>query len=170
MPISSSISALAQTLDQWVTIKRRNAGYAAMLKIGVSDPASSEPTVITFDGFHGWPSRCHLVHRRYGERILVAFGHIENTGTSPTNMVEELASAVRLRFYPKDRFDRIEWFDAWPEHYSLTDRFHIQRVHFGDPKSGAGLAWVPISRDVPTEFVKEVRQVINVQPGLPLAA
>ncbi len=100
----------------------------------------------------------------------MAFGHIENGGTSPINMMEELAVAVRHRFYPKDRFDRIEWFGAWPEHYSLVDRFHIQRVHIGDAKVGAGLVWQPISRDVPAEFVEEVRQVINVQPGLPTAA
>ena len=170
MPISSSISTLAQTFGQWLIARHRNARRAPVLKIGVADPAASEPTVMTFDGFHGWPSRCHLVHRRHGERILVAFGHIENGGTSPTNMVEELAAAVRQQFYPKDRFDRIEWFDAWPEHYSLTDRFHIQRVHIGDPKVGAGLVWRPVGRDVPAEFVEEVRQVINVQPGLPAAA
>ena len=170
MPTSLSISTLAQTLGQWITARRWNDRRAPVLKIGVPDPASSEPTVITFDGFHGWPSRCHLVHRRHGERILVAFGLIENGGTSPTNMMDELAAAVRQRFYPKDRFDRIEWFDAWPEHYSLTDRFHIQRVHIGDPKVGAGLVWRPVGRNVPAEFVEEVRQVINVQLGLPAAA
>jgi hypothetical protein len=103
------------------------------------------------------------VHRRLDDRILFAFGGIEDGGTSPTNMIEELATAMWKRFYRQDRFDRIEWFDAWPEHYSLTDRFHIQRVHFRQSAADSTPVWWRISADVPEDFVAEVRRVISVR-------
>ncbi len=105
------------------------------------------------------------MHRRLDGRILFAFGGIEDGGTSPTNMIEELATAMWKRFYRKDRFDRIEWFDAWPEHYSLTDHFHIQRVHFRRGKADSTPVWWRISADVPEDFVAEVRRVIRLASG-----
>jgi hypothetical protein len=126
--------------------------------------------VIFYEGFHGILSRCHAVHRLHGNRNLFAFGIMENGGTSPTNMIEELATEMWKRFYPKDRFDRIEWFDAWPEHYSLTNRFHIQRVGFSHSKGGSGPVWRRIGANVPQDFVEEVRRVINAVPERSTAA
>ena len=94
---------------------------------------------------------------------------MEDGGTSPTNMIEELATMMWTRFYPKDRFDRIEWFDAWPDHYSLTDRFHIQRVGFYHSKEESGPVWRQVGADAPEDFLEEVRRVINARPGLPAA-
>jgi len=56
--------------------------------------------MIHYEGFHGTSSRCHVVHRCLDDRILFAFGIIEDGGPSPTNMIEELAveTATRKRF------------------------------------------------------------------------
>ncbi len=130
---------------------------------------TGSPAIIHYEGGQGTPSRCHVIHRRFGNRVLFAFGIMEDGGTSPTNMIEELTAAMWKRFYPKDSFDRIEWFDAWPEHYSLTERFHIQRVEFSRSNLGSGPVWFPIGADVPKDFVEEVRQVINVRVGRSMA-
>ncbi len=159
---SSPIGILAPTLRQWLTTRRPNSrdmagpGMAAVQSTG-------SPAIIHYEGWHGTPSRCHVIHRRHGNRVLFAFGIMEDGGTSPTNMIEELTAAMWKRCYPKDSFDRIEWFDAWPGHYSLTGRFHIQRVEFSRSNLGSGPVWFPIGADVPKDFVEEVRQVINVR-------
>ena len=123
---------------------------------------TEDPTVVYYEGFHQIPSRCHAIHRRISDRILFALGHIQHGGTSPTNAIETLTVEMWKRFYPKDRFDSIEWFDAWPETYSLTDRFHMQRVLLPNSKDDRdGPIWAPL-RDVPEDFVEEVRRVITL--------
>ncbi len=123
---------------------------------------TDDPTVVYYPGFHGIPSRCHAVHRRVGDKVLFALGHIQHGGTSPTNMIEDLTVRMRKQFYPDVPFDRIEWFDAWPEHYSLTNAFHMQRVLFPKDEKGSygGPVWVP-ARDMPDDFVDEVRRAIT---------
>ncbi len=167
---SSPIGSLAPTLQQWLTARRLDSRNMAEPGTAAVQPTGS-PAIIHYEGGQGTPSRCHVVHRRFGNRVLFAFGIMEDGGTSPTNMFEELTAAMWKRFYPKDSFDRIEWFDAWPEHYSLTERFHIQRVEFSRSNLGSGPVWFPIGADVPKDFVEEVRQVINVRvdPSMALA-
>jgi hypothetical protein len=125
---------------------------------------TEDPSVVYYPGFHGIPSRCHVVHRRDGNRVLFALGHIEHGGTSPTNMIENLAVWMHRRFYPDVQFDHITWFDAWPAHDSLTNKFHIQRVVFADSKIAADPMWVP-ARDVPADFVEEIRNTISLKPA-----
>lgn len=134
---------------------------------------TDDPTVAYYEGFHKVPSRCHVVHRREGKRVLFALGHIQHGGTSPTNMIEELAVEMWKRFYPKERFKTIEWFDAWPEHYSLTGRFHMQRVLFPEDTKGGGRSgpvWVPVDEDVPKDFVDEVQRAITPKADQPMPA
>lgn len=123
---------------------------------------TDDPTVVYYEGFHGVPSRCHAVHRRIGDRVLFALGHIQHGGTSPTNMIEELMVEMWKRFYPKDRFERIEWFDARPEHYSPTNAIHMHRVLLQEDKKDArgGLVWA-LPQDLPEDFVDEVRRAIT---------
>lgn len=131
---------------------------------------NDDPTVVYYEGFHKIPSRCHAVHRRDGNRILFALGHIEHGGTSPTNIVEQLTVEMWKRFYPKVRFGSIEWFDAWPEHYSLTGKFHMQRVLFPESERGAargGPVWAPLGANVPEDFVDEVRRAITPKTSEP---
>ena len=123
---------------------------------------TDDPTVVEYEGFNGIPSRCHAVHRRVGDRILFALGHIENGGTSPTNTIGTLAEDMWKRFYPNDRFEKIEWYDCWPPGYSLTGSFHIRRVVF--PADRGGPIWVS-ARDAPADFVEEVRHVITPKPA-----
>jgi hypothetical protein len=162
---SSPIPAWVDTLGQWLKAQRQTmSGLTKPDTKGSAQPPADRSAIIHYEGFHGTPSRCHVVHRLLDDRILFAFGGIEAGGTSPTNMIEELATAMWKRFYCKDRFDRIEWFDAWPEHYSLTDHFHIQRVHFRQSGADGTPVWWRISADVPEDFVAEVRRVISVRP------
>lgn len=131
---------------------------------------TDEPTVVYYEGFHRIPSRCHAVHRREGKRVLFALGHIQHGGTSPTNMIDELAIEMWKRFYPRERFGSIEWFDAWPEHHSLTGKFHMQRVLFPEDKKGGdrgGLVWAPMGSDVPEDFVDEVQRAIAPKAVMP---
>ena len=132
---------------------------------------TDDPTVVYFPGFHGVPSRCHAVHRRVGDRVLFALGHIEYGGTSPTNDIENLTVRMWKQFYPEIPFDRIEWFDAWPEHYSLTNKFQIQRVLFSKGEKGgyAGPIWARAG-DVPENFIEEVRLAITPKAPLSEAA
>ncbi len=170
MYTSLQISALIRSTGEWLSKQCLAIGGNVPLKtLAITQDPADDPTVFRYEGFHGTPSRCHVVHLRYGNRILLAFGLMEDGGTSPTNMIEELATAMWKRFYPKDRFDHIEWFDASPEHCSLTNRFHIQRVHFGNSEGRPELAWGRIGTDVPRDFVKEVRRVIDGRPNLPTA-
>lgn len=136
---------------------------------------TDDPTVVYYEGFHKIPSRCHAVHRREGGRVLFALGHIQYGGTSPTNMIEDLTVEMWKRFYPKDRFESIEWFDAWPEHYSLTGVFHMQRVLFPENKKDGtrgGPVWAPTGSDVPEDFADEVRRAITpkADAGAPVEA
>ncbi len=75
--------------------------------------------------------------------MLFAVGRIEHGGTLPTHMIEQLKVEMWKRFYPKKRFSSIEWLDAWPEHCSLTGKFHMQCVLFPEDKSGTqgGPVW-----------------------------
>jgi hypothetical protein len=125
---------------------------------------SEDPSVVYYPGFHGIPSRCHVVHRREGDRVLFALGHIEHGGTSPTKLIEELAVRMHRCFYPDIPFDRIEWFDAWPPIDSLRNKFHIQRVVFQGGVVGTGPVWVGV-KDVPNDFIDEVRHTITPKPA-----
>ena len=169
MSSSSPIVGLVPTLRQWLTAQRQTVRSLAGPNTGSVPHLTSSSAIIHYEGFHGIPSRCHVIHRRHGNRILFAFGIMEDGGTSPTNMIEELATAMWQRFYPKDRFDRIEWFDAWPEHFLPTNRLHIQRVGLLRSKGQSEPVWRRVGPDVPKDFVEEIRRVINVQPGLPAA-
>jgi hypothetical protein len=120
---------------------------------------TDDPTVVYYEGFHKVPSRCHAIHRRVGDRILFALGHIEYGGTSPTNMAKALAVEMWKRFYPKDHFENIEWFDAWPDPHSLTNRFCMQRILIPRNKDAEPL-WQDVD-NVPQDFIDEVEQAIR---------
>ncbi|HEV2424018.1 MAG TPA: hypothetical protein VGZ29_04230 [Terriglobia bacterium] len=77
-------------------------------------PPVDDPSVIQYEGNHGFPSFCQIVHRKQGERVQFALIHMPNGGTSPTNMFESLATHLRQRFYPKVDAGRIDWFDVVP--------------------------------------------------------
>jgi len=132
---------------------------------------TDDPTVVYFPGFQGVPSRCHAVHRRIGDRVLFALGHIQYGGTSPTNNMENLTRRMWKQFYREVPFDRIEWFDAWPEHYSLTNNFQIQRVLLSKDEKGdyGEPVWV-CAQDVPDDFIEEVRLAITPKAPLSEAA
>src|SRR5207249_2391073 len=77
-------------------------------------PPLDDPSVIEFEGVHGFPSFCQIAHRKKGDRVHFALIHMANGGTSPTNMFESLATHLRQRFYPKVDAGSIEWFDVFP--------------------------------------------------------
>ena len=135
---------------------------------------TDDPTVVYYEGFFGIPSRCHVVHRREGNRVLFALGHIQHGGTSPTNMIEELTVEMWKRFYPEDHFDSIEWFDCWPQPFSMRGEVSVSRVILSKDRKGEGRSgpvWQPAGPDVPKDFIDEVRRVVapkaSVHPLVP---
>lgn len=74
---------------------------------------TDDPTIEYYEGFHGYPSRCHIIHRQINGNVLFALGHVKNGGTSPTNMFENLATLLRRKYYPKIAPGQIRWFDVW---------------------------------------------------------
>jgi hypothetical protein len=120
--------------------------------------STDDPTIVEYEGIHRTPSRCHAVHRRVGDRILFALGYIEHGGTSPTNAIATLTEDMWKRFYPDDRFDRIEWYDCRSPGDSLTGQFQMRRVVFPDVKGGP--IWGPAD-DVPADFMAEVLRAIS---------
>lgn len=77
-------------------------------------PPLDDPSIIQYEGVHGFPSFCQIVHRRHGGRVQFALIHMPNGGTSPTNMLESLATHLRQRFYPDVDAGCIDWFDVVP--------------------------------------------------------
>ena len=53
-------------------------------------------------------------HRKHQGRVQFALIHMPHGGTSPTNMVESLATHFRQRFNPKIDPGLIDWFDVVP--------------------------------------------------------
>ncbi len=79
-------------------------------------PPFQDPSIIEYEGAHGFPSYCQVAHRRHGERVQFALIHMTYGGTSVTNMVEDLATLMRQQFYPKVDPGLIDWFDVEPPH------------------------------------------------------
>jgi hypothetical protein len=79
-------------------------------------PPFKDPSVFEYEGFHGVPSFCQIVHRQHQGRVQFALIHMPNGGTSPTNMAASLATLLRQQFYPKIDPGLIDWFDVVPPH------------------------------------------------------
>lgn len=77
-------------------------------------PPVDDPSVVQYEGFFGFPSFCQVAHRKLGDRIQFAVIHMPNGGTTPTNMIESLATYLRQKFYPDVDAGRIDWFDVRP--------------------------------------------------------
>ncbi len=89
-----------------------------------------DPSIYHYIGFHGTPSRCHLVHGTFDGKICVGFIHIKSGGTSPTNMIENLCKDFYTKKLNDISMNEIQWYDIWPSHHSLTDKLQISRVIF----------------------------------------
>jgi hypothetical protein len=77
-------------------------------------PPIDDPSIIEFEGVDGFPSFCQIAHRKQGGRVQFALIHMENSGSSPTNVFESLATFLRQRFYPHVDAGKIDWFDVYP--------------------------------------------------------
>jgi len=82
--------------------------------IAYRKPPFKDSSLIEFEGAFGFPSFCQIAHRQHQGRVQFALIHMPNGGSSPTNMVESLATLMRLRFYPKLDPGLIDWFDVVP--------------------------------------------------------
>lgn len=92
-------------------------------------PPFNDPSVIEYEGFHGFPSFCQIAHRKHQGRVQFALIHMPNGGTSPTNMVESLATLMRQQFYPKLDPGLIDWFDCIPPNtYSAFTELEVHAV------------------------------------------
>lgn len=92
-------------------------------------PPFEDPSVIEYEGVSGFPSFCQIAHRKRQGRIQFALIHMTDGGTSPTNMVESLATLLRHEFYPKLDPALIDWFDVIPtDTYLARNELSIDSV------------------------------------------
>lgn len=87
-------------------------------------PPFHDDSVVEYEGVSGYPSFCQIAHRKHGGRVQFALIHMRHGGTSPTNMIESLATHFRQHFYPKVDPGLIEWFDVVPPDIYDTPPFH----------------------------------------------
>jgi hypothetical protein len=115
-----------------------------------------------YAGFGGAPSKCRLIRWESEAVIYIALSHIKWGGTSPTNMFEELATAVRATYYPEsDPFD-LEFFDHWPAQHSLTQREELIPVILNWSEEGKCYQEVERRRDLdaPPDFRRMVSDIV----------
>ena len=78
-------------------------------------PIVQDQSIYKFLGFGNAPSTCQIVEDTTPEGgVYVAFIHIPHAGTSPTNMIQELADEIKRSRYPDIPSDKITWLDVWP--------------------------------------------------------
>ena len=97
---------------------------------------------------------CHVTHRREGDRILFALGHVNpGRGSSHTNCIESVAPAMWQRYYPLDPFESIAWLDAaWvPDHGGCLE---VTRVAFPDEDHVEFSGSVD---DIPEDFIEAMK-------------
>jgi len=118
---------------------------------------TDDPTVVYYDGAWNVPSRCHAIHGRYDDQILFALVHIPFGGTSPTNMIEELSAEMWKRFYPKDKFDQIEWFDC----HTMPFDERTAQINLVDLK-GDSPSWSSVNvGNLPPDFVAAINDAVT---------
>jgi hypothetical protein len=91
-------------------------------------PPVNDPSVIEYEGVNGFPSFCQIAHRRQSERVQFALIHMNNGGTSPTNIFESLATHLRQKFYPNVDAGKIDWFDVYPPDVYILMPFTVELV------------------------------------------
>ncbi len=105
---------IAKAVTEWAVASRR--------------PPGSDPSIVQYEGVAGYPSFCQVVHRRQGDRVQFAVIHMPNGGTTPTNMIESLATFLRQKFYPDVEAGHIDWFDVRPPEIYFTRELNITTV------------------------------------------
>lgn len=100
--------------DEFAANEARIAKEHTEAAIVSRKPPVDDPSIIQYEGFHGFPSFCQVAHRTHAGRVQFALIHMPNGGTSPTNMLESLATHLRHHFYPEVDAGRIDWFDVVP--------------------------------------------------------
>ena len=105
---------LAKAVTEWAVASRK--------------PPVSDPSIVQYEGIAGYPSFCQVVHRRQGDRVQFGVIHMPNCGTTPTNMIESLATFLRQKFYPDVEAGHIDWFDIRPPETYFTRELNITSV------------------------------------------
>jgi len=116
-----------------------------------------DPTLVSYPGDFGFPSRCHAIHCVYNDDVLFALVHVPNGGTSPTNMMGELTRRMHKLYYPEVPFNNIKWFDVYRLPWETVQDVRINRVVF-DKESEGGMSkiyWQPAG-DLPESFFEEI--------------
>jgi hypothetical protein len=105
---------IAKAITEWAFASRK--------------PPVSDPSIVQYEGIAGYPSFCQVVHRRQGNRVHFAVVHMPNGGTTPTNMIESLATFLRQKFYSDVEAGDIDWFDVRPPETYFTRELNITSV------------------------------------------
>jgi hypothetical protein len=117
-------------------------------------PPFQDPSVFEYEGFHAFPSFCQIAHRKHQGRVQFAIIHMSNGGTSPTDMMESLATHLRQQFYPKVNPGEIDWFDVVPANtYSSLEKLSINSVSM-EHANGVYFhpTWSPANDNIPEDW------------------
>ena len=125
-------------------------------------PPFNDSSIIQYEGFSGFPSFCQIVHRRQGNRIQFGVIHMPNGGTTPTNMIESLATFLRQKFYPEVDAGLIDWFDVRPAEIYFTHELNIAAVTmkhangvYSNPK------WHEVTDKLAPDWLALIEETIN---------
>jgi hypothetical protein len=136
---------LRDTAPRFAAAKRSSS----MLKVEVG-----RPTPVRFVAPWGAFGRCYVTHRRDGDRILFALGHVNpGRGLSHTNCIESVAPAMWRRYYPLEPFKSMVWLDAaWvPDQGGCLE---VTRVAFPDDDQ---VEFSDSLEDIPEEFIEAIK-------------
>jgi hypothetical protein len=140
---------------------------AAVMREGATHRGSRrrDENIFYFEGSFSYPSYCKIVHFRAKSRVKFAFVHVNNAGTTPSNMFDNLATAARLRFYPDVPPDRFDWYDVAITSLEKPFMGYFYRVKL-EHKNGVYFnpSWSPVNwEDECDRTVKEkVQELTNV--------
>ena len=141
---------------------------AAVMREGATRRAASrrDENIFYFDGSFGYPSYCKIVHFKAKGRVKFAFVHVENGGTTPSNMFDKLATNARLSFYPDVPPDRFDWYDV-----ALTSLekpligffYKVKLEHNNEVYSNP--SWAPVTWEDKHEqtLSEKVQEITNVR-------
>lgn len=120
-----------------------------------------------FDGFHGFPSKCLVGYVREEGRALVAFSQYYGSrggGTSPTNLIEELATDWREQHCADLSPEALWVYDHWPADFSLTNHEEFNRVRLAWNAAHREYVRPQWSRDeeAPDAIKNEMRRIVAV--------
>jgi len=112
-------------------------------------------SIFHYQGFGDIPSHCRIQIFEMPEYTIVVASEMENSGTSVTNLAENIATLVMQEY--KINFDRLFWIEHYPVNLGIsTQHDTFQLVTF--QQKGDGLIhpeWISKSKEEVEKLISE---------------